>query len=330
LVEVLVAIGIIALLIAVTLPAIQMARESARATECRNNLRQLGVATMNHVSAQKHFPSGGWGSRWAGDPDRGFGRRQPGSWLYNILPYAEEQELHDLGKGKTRDEKHVIGKDRAATAVALFNCPTRRRPQAYPFSSQWNFFNIDQPDVTGRSDYAANAGDLICCVGDGPKTIEEGDMARLAPPKDSDWVIPQGVFTWPRADELATGIIYQRSMIRDEDVTDGLSHTYLVGEKYMRPSDYVDGQDPGDARGWIAGYSPDNQRWTGFQQGREPRQDSDAESTSEAFGSPHPHAMNFVFTDGSVHAISYSIDPKVHSNLGNRGDGEVTDYSQVP
>ncbi len=99
LVELLVVIAIIGILIALLLPAVQAAREAARRSQCRNNLKQIGLAAQNHVSAFKVFPTAGWGYSWTGDPDAGFGANQPGGWLYALLPFMEEQQTHDIGKG---------------------------------------------------------------------------------------------------------------------------------------------------------------------------------------------------------------------------------------
>ena len=99
LVELLVVITIIGILIALLLPAVQAAREAARLAQCRNNLKQLALGCMTHESITKRFPSDGWGFSWVGDADLGNDWRQPGGWLYNVLPYIEQQALHDLGGG---------------------------------------------------------------------------------------------------------------------------------------------------------------------------------------------------------------------------------------
>ena len=98
LVELLVVIAIIGILVALLLPAVQAAREAARRSQCVNHLRQIGEAYHNHHDSHKTFPSAGWGWWWIGDPDRGAGKEQPGSWIYQLFPYMEEQALHDLGK----------------------------------------------------------------------------------------------------------------------------------------------------------------------------------------------------------------------------------------
>ena len=142
LVELLVVIAIIGVLVALLLPAVESVRESARRAICSNNLHQLGLGCLQHESAQGFLPTGGWGYFRAGDPDRGFGGRQPGGWHYNILPYIDLQQLHDmskigsysnyLGAVVTAANKSQAAVPQAGMPVAVFNCPTRRKLMAFP------------------------------------------------------------------------------------------------------------------------------------------------------------------------------------------------------
>ena len=102
LVEPLVVITIIGILIGLLLPAVQAAREAARQLQCRNNLKQLALAALDHEHVNHWLPTGGWGSTWVGDPDAGFGTLQPAGFFYNVLPYMEQQALHDLPQQAAR------------------------------------------------------------------------------------------------------------------------------------------------------------------------------------------------------------------------------------
>ena len=90
---------------------------------------------MNHEQVNKFLPTEGWGWEWAGEPDRGFDKKQPGGWHYNILPYMEQQALHDLGANLTYNTAaaYAAKSQRVSTPMTAFYCPTRRRVNAYPF-----------------------------------------------------------------------------------------------------------------------------------------------------------------------------------------------------
>ena len=91
----LVVITIIGILAGLLMPAVQSAREAGRLVVCQNNLKQIGVAMTSHLEKYGCFPSGGWGMTWTGDPDRGSSARQPGGWIYQVLPFMGQDELHE-------------------------------------------------------------------------------------------------------------------------------------------------------------------------------------------------------------------------------------------
>ncbi|RIK70734.1 MAG: prepilin-type cleavage/methylation domain-containing protein, partial [Planctomycetota bacterium] len=132
LVELLVVIAIIGVLVALLLPAVQAARESARRAQCQNHLKQIGLAFNTHAGVHKIMPTGGWGGGWVGDPDRGYGRNQPGGWVFNILSFIEQQPLHDLGAGQADAAKRAAFAKRDASTVDVLYCPSRRPVRAYP------------------------------------------------------------------------------------------------------------------------------------------------------------------------------------------------------
>jgi prepilin-type N-terminal cleavage/methylation domain-containing protein len=311
LVELLVVIAIIGILIALLLPAVQAAREAARRTQCINNLKQIGLAFQNHEMSVRHFPTGGWGYLWVGDPARGFGERQPGGWVFNILPFVEESTLYNLAKGATGAAKATLMTRMNAQAISIVYCPTRRAPVAYPYKLFTTPHNANVTDSVCKSDYAANGGDgpWGAPFYTGPATLTEGDTP--------------GAYAWQP--DVETGICHQRSKVTVRQITDGLSKTYLVGEKTITPENYVNGLDNGDDQSALSGADIDLVRWTQNYRSNKfaPWPDTPGVEQYFRFGSAHPGILNMALCDGSVRAIDYSVDPETHRRLGNREDGET-------
>lgn len=305
LVELLVVIAIIGILIALLLPAVQAARETARRVQCQNQLKQLALACLNHDDAHKHLPTGGWGYRWIGDPDRGYKQRQPGGWAFNILSFLEQQTVRQIGGGsmaKTGSRAILV-----KTPLTGFVCPSRRNVVLYPTS--YTYFNCAAVQNVARTDYAINGGDFECSGGEGPPTLSFGDSRT--------WI-------WPPCGK-STGVSFLRSLVKIKTITDGLAHTSLVAEKYLTPDNYANGQDSCDDQTLLLGYDCDITRFTG----QLPSQDTPGYgANSLQFGSAHAGAYYNAFCDGSVHAISYEIDATVHKLLGSRADGQQIDETQ--
>ncbi|HTN76195.1 MAG TPA: DUF1559 domain-containing protein [Pirellulaceae bacterium] len=321
LVELLVVISIIGVLVGLLLPAVQGARESARRLQCQNNLKQIGLAALSHNAAQKHMPSCGWGWAWVGDPDRGYGSKQPGGWIYNILPYCEQINVHDMAAGQTdATAKKKLTTQMTMTPLPSFNCPTRRPAKAFTLfynGSPRNAYNANDTDGSGnlvklaRSCYAINGGTVL------RQTMGNSSVAYYeneTPAALLDWATTQN------------GISFYRSEVKTAQIRDGASNTYLAGEKNIRADAYQDGTDGADNTSMYQGSDWDVQRWCNTTY--KPVRDTKGYEPAGSFGGPHSAGFQMVFCDGSVHMINYSIDIDTHMRLGNRKDGLVIDSSK--
>ncbi|MGA7701062.1 MAG: DUF1559 domain-containing protein [Thermoguttaceae bacterium] len=335
LVELLVVITIIGILIALLLPAVQAAREAARRAQCANNIKQLALGCLNHEQATRRYPTGGWGWAWVGDADRGDNWRQPGGWIYNILPYLEQQALHDMGMGLTGTAKNDANGQRSTIALNVYYCPSRRPPLDYPYVAGYGCANQTPPATRARSDYAANGGDSY----DDPTGVNIAVLwpvygnASGGPSSVTDVENPPGQMTANARATFANfathdnGIVFYGSMIRTADVTDGTTNTCLVGEKYINPDYYSTGQDPGDNEGAMIGGNADVERWSGYSSTSivPPQQDTPGATNWISFGSAHSVSFNMAFCDGAVQPLSYLIAPETFRCLCNRHDEMVID-----
>jgi prepilin-type N-terminal cleavage/methylation domain-containing protein len=312
LIELFTVIAIIGVLVALLLPAVQAAREAAWRTQCANNIKQISHASLLHLEAHRRFPTDGWGWRWVGDPDRGYGRNQTGGWLYNVLEFIEEPAIRRLGSDGKPDEITET-QLRGVTQVCQLplrwlNCPSRRDTILYPISESTNktYRNVDRVPASPRLDYVANYGDTYPIYdASGPTTLAQG--------------LEQRGFHAQMDRAHVSGISFPRSQIAPKDVTDGLSHTYLVGEKALNTNNYSVNTYDADvghlpyAGGWLA-----SAFWPPLRDpvGKEPN--------TNTFGSSHSGGWLVAYCDGSVQTVSYELDPQAHRRLANRADGSVT------
>jgi len=334
LVELLVVIAIIGILIALLLPAVQAARESARRTQCMSQLKQFGLAFLNHESALGALPSGGWGWGWVGDPDSGSLEGQPGGWGFSILPYTEELATSQIGKGLPNAQKRDAITEMVSTPVPLFYCPTRRPPRA-AYGGTETLVNTGQPEgnVYAKTDYAANGG-------------------RFYPPDVTNWEYGPSITcldTFPDCNfgqyedkgklKKFDGAVVPRFPIELRQITDGTSKTMLVGEKYVSPIFYDDESrvsSCSDNNPAYNGYDWDCIRWIrNFQDSNGNRPYDPAkdqydldEGCSRRFGSAHPSVFLAVSCDGSATSYAYDTDMDILTGLCARNDGG--DTSQAP
>ena len=297
--ELLVVIAIIGMLVGLLLPAVQSARESGRRTQCRNNLKQLGVAMLAHHEANSFFPSGGWGWYLVGDPDRGTGPNQPGGWCYTLLPYLDQDASLPDGSGhdgcpedggQRRADRHSRADLQLSHAAANVD---RSLDVRMPHTTRI------RPPCRPRPTTPRTPGILVHFIPTRRKVLPRS-------PRATPWTAQN---SWLDLSGICQGISYLRSQVPIEMIHDGTSNTYMIGEKYLNPNAYLTGTDPADNESLYSGYNNDTNR---SGNGWQPMQDRAGLTNADTFGSAHAGSFNMVFCDGSVHAISYGIDAETH------------------
>ncbi|MDO4569447.1 MAG: DUF1559 domain-containing protein [Planctomycetia bacterium] len=316
LVELLVVIAIIGMLVGLLLPAVQQAREAARNMQCQNNIRNMGQACLNAEANYRHYPTGGWGWRWTGDPDRGAGWKQPGGVFYNMLPFLEQTALHQLtasGSSQTSGAQTLM-----TTPLPMLYCPSRRPAIAYSYPNGTSFWVGSSPSsvsvsTLARSDYAGNGGvsSYESCLDGGSWFLNSYSSSNATESKIRE------------ASKNFKGLFGNGTQLTVAEVRDGTSNTILIGEKYLSPDDYSDGTASDDNEGCFIGHNQDITRWAVSQ----PMQDRPGASVTNIFGGVHSGGFNAVFCDNSTRRVSYSVDLETFQYLCNRSDGKVVDQS---
>jgi prepilin-type N-terminal cleavage/methylation domain-containing protein/prepilin-type processing-associated H-X9-DG protein len=290
LVEVLVVIAIIGILVAFLLPAIQAARESARRTQCQNNLKQIGDAVQMHHDTRRQFPMG-----------RNRFDQYAVSWAFFLLPYMEETALYNSYDSKARVDDDANAST-MRTPIETYACPSRRAPAA-----DRNFDNNEAPPIVlGKAslgDYAAVAG--------------ISHMTGMVGADDS-------AATFGQFDRKDAGPIFSGSRISARQVEDGLSKTIAVGERHLPPvpegtPQNLDHLAIGDTAA-IPGDTPQT-TFRGTENGLANGTD-DIDNTK--FGSAHAtNLVQFLFLDGHVGDLRPDIALAVLKALSTISGGEI-------
>jgi prepilin-type N-terminal cleavage/methylation domain-containing protein len=189
LVELLVVIAILATLMALLIPAVQGARESARRTQCQGNLRQIALGCELLGDAFGHLPNRGKNYKSTCNPNEGCSRGQNGAWLCSLLPYIDQQPLFDLPNASGGIAR------RNGTAVPLFLCPNRGSGLVKFFSTPGYPANRWGSNPFARTDYAgADAmGSNLIEITDGFSNVFLAGERYLAP---GEYSTPTQSYDW--------------------------------------------------------------------------------------------------------------------------------------
>lgn len=306
LIELLVVIAIIAVLIALLLPAVQQAREAARRSQCKNNLKQMGLALHNYHDTYKSLPFGVVffrvnANETPGSNPSGAGNRGNWNWSSMILPFADQAPLFQtlqVGRLSPAQANNIAGNEGLLrTPLSMFRCPSDPganvcdEDRRVNFSAVSSTLNTATADVA-RANYAVNNG--------------HRDMGG-------------GV--------LNSGVFERDHIRRFRDVTDGLSNTIAIGERssdHLRGLPSVSGQYYQSAANLYAtgpDQTPPNGVSAAMGLALVPLNSTNTAINShlyKGFSSMHTGGAHFLFCDGSVHFISENIQWRHHADDGTQ------------
>jgi prepilin-type N-terminal cleavage/methylation domain-containing protein len=331
LIELLVVIAIIGVLIALLLPAVQQAREAARRTQCRNNLKQIGLALHNYEGTYGCFPPGYLGTTTDCSMVRNYvtppgvtpvNVAQGWGWGTFILPFVDQAPMYnamnvnvhqvvcDVPTGATNNP--AVGNPASGRYVLpIFTCPTAADPDVF-----WAVNNITPlANQHSKSNYVA-----VCGV-DFTGTLSAATYATMS-------AVDQAAYTAGFRGAFGDGSKFPPVKIRDE--TDGTSNIFLIGEAYRKDNDanfttWLSGVGGERRPGRWFGMAADDQTACMVRQLKTTGTFAINGGSFNAFASRHVGGGFFLLSDGAVRFISENGDQTTISRLGTINDNLVID-----
>ena len=303
LVELLVVIAIIGALVSLILPAVQAARESGRATQCKNNLRQLGVALLHYEDHARHLPPGWRGVAQGHEPPEADDDQPGWGWAAELLPQVEQEGVHrqiDFRKPLYDAANPTVHESIRKTTVPVFLCPSDIQG---PTGSGVGLFTIGTDD--GEEETTVDGVEY--------HEVDGGPFAPLCEIGKSNYVGVYGTIEVDEAPAAGDGVLFRNSRVQLRDIFDGLSKTLLAGERRARLGGST-------WAGVVAGSKAQRVRVVGIADHTPNHPDGHFDD----FSSIHPGGVHFISCDASVRRLGNSIDETVYKALCTRRGAETT------